>query len=190
MEQSNNKNMIIVLLLVIVLIIGGLCILFATGKLAFNSADKETTEDKLTEDISDLPEWAQYVLKQNITKITYTKLTDEIPNDNYDECPKVELTKNDLAKVFKEMTKYELAKANGGLGFGAMCYPAISVEYGGTTTEIFSGLVFGSNSKNDPEFLELLDNVAEVQDANNGDEYYYVFVNLPLDQIVNDILNK
>ena len=184
MEQSNNKNIIIVLLGVIIVILGSLCVLFATGVLSINKED-----DKLKEEISALPEWGKYVLNKKLTKIVYINPTDEVPDDDYDKCPRTTISKEDLTKIFKEMANNKLIKTDGGIGFIGSCYPGLEIEYDNKKINITSGVIFPD--ENDPEFIKLLDKSAELLDVNGSIFYHYVFDNFDLGKFVSEnIIDK
>ena len=51
MDRKGNSNVVIVLLvLIIILILGSLCVLFATGKISFNSENEVTSENNSSND--------------------------------------------------------------------------------------------------------------------------------------------
>ena len=186
MEQSNNKNIIIALLVVIIVILGGFCILFATGKLSFNSDKGETTE-KL--DLEGLPEWAKYILDNDSVKISYIHPTDYIPEEDYSKCPRTELTKENLKDIFKEMSQHKLIKTNGGIGFIGSCYAGVEIKYNNYTINITNSVIL--NDSLDSKFVDLLDAVAEVQDVGGGSNYWYTFSGFQLQNFVDsNILNK
>lgn len=205
MEERKNNNLVIVLLGIIIIILGVLCVLFATGKISFNNSDDKKDEivetpidnDKkdndLTEDISSLPEWVQYVFNKNITKIEYTKYTEEIPDNDYSNCPKVEITKNDLAKVYREMSNHELVKSRTGIGFAGVCYPEVTAYFSdGYVVSFLGGMVIVGGEKQETAFIDALDkSTARVVD--NGDEnsrWIYNFANFDLSKVMTEILNK
>ncbi len=96
------------------------------------NTDKTNTNSEVIEE-DKLPEWAEYLLSQNIKEIAvYNRKKDESFNPG-DSCPDPEyITKEQLKSILKEMTKSKLSKYVNASGFGGVCVKNILVKYNDT----------------------------------------------------------
>ena len=100
------------------------------------SITEENEENEVSENVAaseeKLPEWAEYLLNQNISEITYE--TGAFVNDKC-AAPKV-ITKDQLKDVLVKMTSSKLRKFNLG-GAGGQCWKGITVKYDDQKFTIF-----------------------------------------------------
>lgn len=151
MENQKNNKTVIALLIVIIIILSALCVLFATGTISFNS--NKTNDSDVNKNVNDnnensevdnnvqngnddnikeekLPEWASYLLKQNIKNITVHRT---FKGEGFD--PSVgcleskQITNEDLTQILEKMTKGKLTKYLDAGGFGGPCLTNILIEY-------------------------------------------------------------
>ncbi len=119
-------------------------IIIKPGNTATESNNLDVEEDKL-------PEWAEYLLSQNLTEITYE--TGALVND---ECAASKtMTKEQLTDILTKMTASELKKFDAG-GFGGPCWSGIVVKYDDKKFEIFMGKYIIADG-NDNNILSLLE---------------------------------
>ena len=161
MENSNNKKWTILLLISIIGLLSILCVLFATDILSFNFKqninDNTDTNNNINDNTtqnenSELPEWADYLLSQNITEITYED--GKVDDDEICTTPKT-MTKEQLKSVLLKMTNSKLKKYDAG-GFGGQCWNGITVRYDNQKFEIFMGNIIVID-KNDSNVVSLLE---------------------------------
>lgn len=160
MKMRNNG--VIVLLIGVVLIVLSLGILFATGVINFKS---NYIED------DNLPKWANYLLSQNITEITYEN---GIVFGDMEECSAAkEMTKEQLKDVLLRMTKSELKKYDAG-GFGGPCWSGIIVKYNGKEFRLFMGKYI-LLSDNDSKIISLLEREAYIFENSSMSDPLWVY---------------
>ena len=184
MEQEKNNQGVIVLLVIIIVILLTLVVLLATGTISFKSEtssnnqtadnnqifdnNNEVEETTLSEEES-LPEWAEYLLSQNISSITVAKF----PKDGFDPeegCPEPqEITKEQLRKVLSEVTKAKLTKYEDIGGFGGACLTNIKVKYNNTKEFELFLYKYIDVSNTDSEIIRLLEkeNYTNVESRTN-----------------------
>lgn len=115
------------------------------------NTDKTNTNSGEVAEEDKLPEWAEYLLNQNISEITYE--TGAFVND---ECaaPKV-MTKEQLKEVLIKMTSSKLRKFNLG-GAGGQCWKGITVKYDDKKITIFMSKWIDANN-NDSKVVSLIE---------------------------------
>lgn len=165
-EKQSTGLIITVVVLVMLLLFGGcLFALSSMGYLSFdNSSVKEDsdTNDNVDEkddqnETSKLPEWANYLLEQNITEITYeTGINEYNEITNTEECaPAKTLTKEQLKDILLKMTESKLKKYDAG-GFGGPCWGGIVVKYNNQEFKIYMSKHIVTDG-NDSKIIALLE---------------------------------
>ena len=141
MEKKKTNNKLVVLLLLVIV-----CLLAGCGFLTYtlisddsnlNLAGTGSSNSQISGDETDdnnLPEWVDYLLKQNITEISY------YPGnlDDNNECIVKTMTKEQLTEVLTRMTSAPLKKYKSG-GGGGPCYSGIEIVAGDKEYEIWNG---------------------------------------------------
>lgn len=151
--ESNNK-LVIILMGIIIFILGALCILFATETISFTK-DSDSKEQEVVKEEEKLPEWISYILKQDITEITYES-GKPIDGSGVLTCEEAKtMTKEQLKNVLLKMsespiTKFDLEDA------GGPCWGGIKVKYGNKVFNIYLGNVV-ITANNDTAVVALLD---------------------------------
>ncbi len=172
--ESNNNKLIVILMGIIIVILGALCVLFATGTISFNSKDSNSKENETVkeEEKENLPEWVSYILKQDITEISYYEgvaSTDASTGNNI--CSPVKtMTKDQLKKVLLKMSKTSIKKHTIG-GMGGPCYEGIKIVYGNKILRIYLGTIV-LNDENDKDVIDLLEKENYILDNTNTSETF------------------
>lgn len=161
MKNLKISKYIIILLSLIVILLSVLCILFVTGTISFvedkninedNNISNNNDSNNIKNENSVLPEWADYLLSQNITEITYeTGILDE----NEICAPAKTMTREQLKSILLKMTESKLKKYDLG-GAGGPCWNGIIVKYDNERFELFMGNIISVNN-NDKNIISLLE---------------------------------
>ena len=172
--EKENKNLKIMLIIFITLsvVLGGF-ILYdkvlkednASGKCEKESCNCEKQETESKEETA-LPEWAKYLLNQNITKIGYGTVD---KNENYKW---KDISKDQLRGYLEKLTnEYSLIKLHDYDG-GCDIYCGLEIKYNNNEFRIYAGSIF---FENDPTLLSLLekDNYTVYNSQSNYDTWHY-----------------
>ena len=134
MENQKNNNGLIALVIVLFLLVLGLGGYIVYDKVLSN---KETPVNEPTNNVSSnndvveeqLPEWAEYLLKQNITEIkVYNRNMESFEAGG--NCPEPEtITKEQFTDILKVMVKSNLSNYKNASGFGGPCMKDLIVKY-------------------------------------------------------------
>lgn len=133
-KEKNNSGILIALVIVLFLLVLGMGGYIFYDKVLSNS-DAPTNE--ITNNVPSnndvdgekLPEWAEYLLKQNITDIeVYNRSLESFePGKN---CPDPEkITKEQFSNIVKVMVKSDLTNYKNASGFGGPCMKDLIVKY-------------------------------------------------------------
>jgi len=176
-NKTNNKLVIFLLIIIILLLVGGGYIVYTllSDNPNFNLGEKDNSNSQLSGDETEdnnLPDWANYLLKQNITEITYETGS---MDDNYN-CISKTMTKAQLTDVLIKMTAAPLKKYRSG-GGGGPCDWAIRIKYDDKTTDIWMGNTITKYGF-DNELLNLVEKekYTLIDDQNLADtDWYYTY---------------
>lgn len=134
MENQKNNSGLIALVIVLFLLVLGLGGYIVYDKVLSN---KETPTNDITNDVTSenttveekLPEWAEYLLKQNITEIkVYNRNLESFEAGK--DCPEPEtITKEQFSSIIKVMVKSNLTNYKNASGFGGPCMKDLIVKY-------------------------------------------------------------
>ena len=162
MEKEKNRNsgliVLIVILCLAVLVLGGYIVydkMFSNKGTPTNEntnnipSDSPVIEEKL-------PEWAEYLLKQNISSIVVNNRTCTMDDDGMHESTE-QLTVDQLRKVLAEVTKAKLTKYKDIGGFGGPCLKNIKVKYNDTKEFELFLYKYIDIEKTDSEIITLLE---------------------------------
>lgn len=157
MKKDKQKNIIIGVLSVLVVVIAIITILSLTGTINLKGNSTVNPKDNVSEnnkrnESTNLPEWANYLLKQNIISITYET---GIVDANEKCAPAKTLTKEQLKDVLVKMTEAKLKKYDAG-GFGGPCYAGITVKYDNKQFSIYMSKYIVADD-NDSNIIALLE---------------------------------
>ena len=183
MEKNIEKNnttlkLLLTIFLIVSLALGGFILYDKVLKKEESIPSKpvETNSGTSTKnnDENTLPEWANYVLSQDITEITYGYAIYPNNDSNF-ECKKKNMTKEQLKRVLEKMTTSKLKKYNMG-GAGSDCNDeGILVKYGNKSIEIWRGTLISVDSTNDSEVLSLLEKDVDIREEIVGSDPWIVF---------------
>ena len=138
MDKKNN-TFLIVIIVILSLSVGGLSGFIINDKMS-NNNDNNITNDNIpnnndnnnnNEKEEKLPEWAQYLLKQNINEITVYNYGDPYYDADIHACvpgPK-KINKTQLEDILGVMTKGKLLNYIRPVGFGGFCVPKIIIIF-------------------------------------------------------------
>ena len=176
MEKEKKKSKCLIFLIVIL----SLLVLGLSGYILYDKvlSNKEIPTNEVINNVpSDnnvieekLPEWVEYLLKQDIKSISYQSGR---TNDNFEcESPK-SMTKEQLKKVLEKMTAAKLKKYDMG-GAGGQCWQGITVKYGSNSLNIFMGKYL-SVDELDSNILELLEKEDYINEKSTMPTPWWVF---------------
>ena len=134
-NQKNNTGLIVLVIVLFLLVLGlGGYIVYDKVLNSKEAPENETTNDVVEEE--KLPEWVEYLLNQDISSIVVNKNN---PDDPINACPEpVEITKDQLKQILKEMTGGTLIKfIDYAGGFAGPCGDKITIKYGSDKELIF-----------------------------------------------------
>ncbi len=184
-NNSNNKNGLIAVLVVIIIALIGAIVYFVfikkDNKPIDNKGENNQVIDNGTsqvDDSSNYDEWMNYLLKQNITKITYERGRNYETDDGY--YPVKEVSIDTLKAFFKEFKShnYKLIKENvQGRGEGAN-YINITYVKNGVEYKISLDDAFWTEGNNDDEFIKALESMGYKEEGFEGyplSSIWYIF---------------
>ena len=169
-EKKNNTWLIVLLILVILGLVGYIVydkVLSNESKTKCTEVDEEkqndNNNDETPEQTTSLPEWANYLLEQNITKITVKRGVTEGGLDPEVGCLEdKQITNEELKQVLEKMTKGKLTKHLDAGGFGGPCLTDIIIEYNNDKElELFLNKYIVTKDKKIKSLLELEDYVED-----------------------------
>lgn len=128
--KNNNKGLIVLVIILALLVLGLGGYVFYDKVLGNKETPATTNSDTTTEET--LPEWAEYLLKQNISSIVVNNRTCTLDNDGVMHESSEQLTVEQLRKVLGEVTKGKLTKYKDIGGFGGPCLTSIKINYNAT----------------------------------------------------------
>ena len=173
MENQKNNTGLIVLVIVLFLLVLGLGGYIVYDKVLSN---KETPVNEPTNNVpsnndvveEQLPEWAEYLLKQNINSIVVNNRTCTMDDDGMHESSE-QLTVDQLRKVLVEVTKSKLTKYKDIGGFGGPCIRNIKVKYNDTKEFELFLYKYIDIERTDSEIISLLEkeNYTNVESRTN-----------------------
>ncbi len=157
------KNCIIGILAVLVLALGG----FIIYDKVIDKKDVKEPETTNTEVEEKLPEWVEYLLKQDITEITYESGI-ALDGNGPLTCEAAKtMTKEQLKDVLVKMSEAPITKFDLE-GIGGPCWGGIKVKYGNKVFNIYMGkLVITAN--NDTAVIAMLDKEDYVLNTTTND---------------------
>lgn len=163
-KKKNNLGIIILLALIILVLVGYITydkVLSNKDEIKCdNSIEKTQKEDNDTETNTNLPEWANYLLEQNITKITVKRGVPKDFGPGKSCLEDKQITNEELKKILEKMTKGKLTKYLDAGGFGGPCLTDIIIEYNGDNKiELFVNKYIVTKDKKIKSLLELEDYV-------------------------------
>lgn len=172
-SKKSNAGLYVLIgvLCVLVLLLGGY---FVYDKVLNN---KETpVENNNINDINNieeekLPEWAQYLLNQNISEI----IVNNRKFESFDPevgCPETEkITKEQLRSVLEVMVKSQLSNYKNASGFGGPCMESIVIKY--NNNQEFKFLLYKYIVTEDNQIKSLLEKERyTINNSLKGDEIY------------------
>ena len=167
-EKKNNNTLMIILGIFIALAVflGGFIIydkvLNKNNGSVNDSDEKSIDETKPTETSStnSLPEWVNYLLKQNITKMGYSNYEDD--DFKWNDVSKEQL-ESYLKKLTTDYSLYKMRDYDGGCDI----YCGLEIQYDNKKVRIFAGSIF---VENDTEIVSLLEK--EKYTIDNRDSSY------------------
>ena len=149
MEEKKKNKSIVICIVVMVTVLLTVCILFATGVFSFKSekTDSEITDNGGKDDLQDknLASWMNYLLNQDITNIELTRSYADT-NKKYKT---VELTRNDLRKIFTKFMNYQIIKMYSlgtGFTFGDDLKITYTLNGNSYCVSILEGDIYDNNS--------------------------------------------
>ena len=183
-NQKSNSGLIalVIVLFLLVLGLGGYIVydkVLSSRENSTNDTTNDVPSDNTIEE-KQLPEWAEYLLNQNITDIIYKKGKFE-----YDEktgksfcTPEKEMTKEQLKNVLIKMTEADLKKYEDSSGRGGPCWIGIVVNYNNTKFEIYGNdAIFIED--NDEYIMSLFEKeeytLVTAENKNNDTKGYYYY---------------
>ena len=180
MEKENVKNYK-ALIIVLILIIIGLGGYIVYDKVLINKeapinepSNNVPSNDTAVEE--KLPEWAEYLLKQNISSIVVNNRTCTIDDDGMHESSE-QLTVDQLRKVLAEVTKTKLTKYKVVTGFGGPCLTNIKVKYNDSKEFELFLYKYIFVERTDSEIITLLEkeNYTYIEDTPNPESTQVMF---------------
>ena len=186
MEQSNNKTIttLLIVFIVLTLLLGGYIIYDKVLKKDVPVSETEKEKEKVQE-TSTLPEWANYILKQDITEIYYGY--PKIVGETF-ECTTKTITKEQLKDILEKMTANKLRKYDMG-GGGSDCNDeGITIKYGDKKFVIWKGRWIFLDTGNDPEVISLLEKANYVKEEPTNPEPAIVFEYIWDENYINTLL--
>ena len=113
-----------------------------------------------------LPEWANYLLNQSISEITYGyEKNDE---NGVLQCLTKSMTKDQLKMILVEMTKSNLKKFDmGGLG-KACAVDGIQIKYGNKVINMLAGEYFYATAEDDDDDAQLVSLLEKAVNTNES----------------------
>ncbi len=169
LNSNNGLKVWLIIFIVLTLILGGYIVYDKVLKK--EKTDVPIKEETKQEEKDTLPEWATYVLNQNITSITYKDGT----LDENEECTKPKtLTKTQLKSIFEKMTKANLKKYDLG-GAGGPCDHELIIKYGNKELSISSARWISISPSNDNEVIKLLEKEQYTYIQPTNDDVWMVF---------------
>ena len=172
MEKKDFNKIIIAILsvLVVVLVLVVIYLLFIKKPDDTRNINTENNNQTVQET---LPEWATYILNQNITSITYEGYGNDTGEEP--ECIKKDVTKEQLKDILTKMTKGNLKKFDLG-GAGGPCNHGIAIKYNNKELYIAEGKWISiSGNETDAEVLSLLEKEKYTYEAPTNDNPWMVF---------------
>ena len=162
-EKVKNNSGLIILLVLIILGLAGFIVYDKVlsnkeEKVKNNEQAENITDETKTEEGTKLTKWANYLIEQNITKITVHRTFKDYLDPEVG-CPEDKfITKDELKQILEKMTQGKLTKFLDAGGFGGPCLPSIVVEYNDDKKlELFLNKYIITEDKNIKSLLELED---------------------------------
>lgn len=181
MENKNNKKslyVIIAILCVLVLLLGGFIIYDKVLKNnpKQNETNNNTNQDNTPTEEESTNNWMDYILNNEINSIELTYCTDDPTNELGIPTKKsINITKNDLNKIFDEMKKGTIYK-NYSVGLGGPCMGKINIDY--TTNKKQYNLNLILYQLIDPDFTEDQKILSYLEDTNYTIKNYNNDINI------------
>lgn len=170
MEKQKNNNGLIVLVIVLFLLVLGLGGYIVYDKaLNNNETLKKDVSNNETVEEEKLPEWAEYLLNQNITEIkVFNRLQ---PSDGVNCLEPENITKEQFTSIITEMVKSDLANYKNASGFGGPCMKDLIVKY--NDDQEFKLLLFKYIVTNDDNIVSSLTKEKYTENTSmQGDDQY------------------
>ncbi len=172
LKKGNNRKKAIIAILLFVLVLSWLIVfIFFCDK----KEDKPTNQNNQQEKTSDnedttLPQWVNYILKQNISKVGYDT------ENGWKDITRDQL-KGYLKKLTTDYSLYKEKDYDGGCG-GPYC--GLDIEYGNKKITIYSGTIHFENyngKEKDNELLALLEKEKYTIDnsESNYDTWHFAY---------------
>ena len=180
--QSNNNSKIIITIMALIIV--GLVgyIVYAKFIQKSDNPEPKTTDTPTVTPTpnntqeSTLPEWATYILNQNITSIKYG-YADYYDSVNADfKCVEKDVTKEQLKLIFEKMTASKLKKYDAG-GAGSDCNnEGLTIEYGNNKKlHIFQNKSITIDSNLDSELMNLVEKDVDIREEVTSSDPWLVF---------------
>lgn len=180
-KTKNNTGVIILLILIILGLVGYIVYDKALSNKEVcetNEMEQEENNETIKNDTEEsiLPKWAQYILEQNISKITVKRGINGYL-DPAVGCPEdKQITKEELKQILEKMTIGKLTKHLDTGGFGGPCLTDIIIEYNDNKkTELFLYKFIVTKDKNVLSLLELEDYIQDNKRNSAMDDPYTLF---------------
>ena len=180
LSTNNNKILIAVMALIIFCLAGYIVyikFIEKTGNQGSNNAVNNGNNSSQKVDSADYDAWMNYLLKQNITKITYERGWNyETDDGNY---PPKEVSLDTLKEFFKEFKSHKLVKENvQGRGDGAN-YINITYVKNGKEYKLSLDDVYWTEGNDDADFITALESMGYTEEGFEGyplASIWYIFI--------------
>ena len=168
-KENSIQTVLLIIFVVLTLVLGGFIIydkFIAKKEEISNSVDNTKVNDSNKNNLN-LPEWAEYLLNQNIDEIIYEGY------GKNSECVKEQVTKDQFKEFLKKLTSGKLRKFDIG-GAGGDCNQGVTVKYGEKEVSFYHGTIIDVEGT-DPVIISLLEKEKYDYEKPNNDYPSMVF---------------